>query len=664
MARNLRKVKQALENAAEPPADAWAEDTAAPGIRGNENTAPDNKGDGDGPRVPLVMPKDCPVVPVGTEGGVFYFLTALGELRDLTCDKVANKHIVGMFAPSSQYLIDTWPRKKKVQVKDPETGEMTEDWIVTGWRNDDVAMLLMDVAAKKGVWNARERVRGRGAWVDEDGTLILHCGGHILYGGAWRRPGMYGDMVYPTAPPMPRPASKAGQTALEIAPNLVEVLRARGTRIADDATPAYVLWQLLKTWNWGRPTIDPILLLGWQGAAMLGGALNYRPLAWITGDAATGKSSLQKLIGWLHQGGILQSPDASEAGVRQVLGQQSLPVGIDEAEPDAEGDSRKMLALVKLARLAATSQGNILRGGNDHRGHEFQATSCFLFSSILVPPISPADRSRLAVLELGTLPAGAREPKMIEREIAAIGAALRRRMVDRWRQWPKILEAYKDALIDYGGHGGRISDQFGTLLAAAHVMLNDEAPDDEDLMQWGELLRLDRLAEASDNADEASRCVQHLGTSLVQLAGHGTPRMVSDWLLQATEPTRGAGIADDDEIRERRRSAGNMLAKIGMRIVVGRAREGADDGRPRPVPGREYVAIAHAHQGLARLFADSRWAAGVWAQAIKRVNGAIAGDKQRIGGLNVRCTLVPVDMIVSREDEAEEVAAVKVGEVV
>ncbi len=172
MSRHLAPVRDALRNPVDAPTDDF-----------DEMPDEDRFGDyGDGTAPPRVMPDGCPVIPVGTEDGTFYFLTALGELRGLTCDKVANKHIVGMFAPDSQYLFEAWPRKKMVKQKDDDGNEV-EEWIVTGWRNDDVAMLLMDVAAARGVWSAREKVRGRGAWIGDDGGLILHCGNHVLIGG-------------------------------------------------------------------------------------------------------------------------------------------------------------------------------------------------------------------------------------------------------------------------------------------------------------------------------------------------------------------------------------------------------------------------------------------------------------------------------------------------
>lgn len=651
----VEQVRKALANPKEPAMDDFAND-AGPG-GGDDRPGYKRKS----------MPEGCPVTPIGTENGVYYFLSTLGELRSLPADKVANKHIVSMFAPDSDYLLDTWPMRKQVVVTDDQGDKMTDangnvlkEWITTGWRNDVVAMLLMDVAAANGVWNAREKVRSRGAWRSKDGGLILHSGSHVLINGHWQQPGMYGEMVYPTAPPIPRPLSGdvRKMTAEDICPKLLYAMREQGSEVDGSASPGLVLLELIKMWNWERGSVDPLLVIGWFANANMGGANDYRPPLWLTGDSKTGKSTLQKLISWIFNGGLLQSSDATEAAVRQVLGQQSLPVAIDEAE--AEEDNRKMLALVKLARLAASAAGSIFRGGQDHQGHEFRAETCFLFSSILVPPIPPQDKNRLAVLELGELPAGAREPKMDESEINKIGEWIRRRVADGWSRWPALLSAYRDALIDHGKHNGRTADQFGALLAGSHLILDDEMPDEEALMQWGHTMSLDTLAEAADSANESARCISHLGSSLVQLSGHGTPQLVSDWLLKATQVLPDSEFASGyDEIRNEKRAAEMTLAKIGIRIYVGAAR-GADYdenliAKSKPVPGREYVAIANAHQGLARLFEGSRWNRGVWSQALGRVKGAIKHQTQRIGGQATKCTLVPVEEIIER-DMVESVA--------
>lgn len=662
---DLDPVREALSNPVEPP----MEDAAAAGHDSGAGHRGDD-GQSDGRKA---MPEGCPVIPVGTENGVYHFISTLGELRSLPADKVANKHIVSMFAPDSDYLMEEWPRRKEVALKDEhgkilkdDAGNNLTEWVTTGWRNDEVAMLLMDVAATRGVWNAHEKVRGRGAWRGRDGGLIIHAGPQVLINGNWNKPGMFDDMVYPTAPAMLMPLNGNMQkmTAAKVCPKLLYSLRDKGAELADDCSPGLVMLELVRQWNWERSS-DPLFVLGWFANAFMGGANHYRPPMWLTGDSKTGKSTLQRLIGWVFgPNGLLQTSEASEAAIRQLLGQQSLPVAVDEAE--AEEDNRKMLALVKLARIAASAAGKIFRGGQDHQGHEFQVETCFLFSSILVPPIPPQDKNRLAVLEMGELPAGGREPAMEEAEINRIGQWMRRRVIEGWSRWPNVLSAYRDALIDFGKHNGRTADQFGALLAGAHLLLDDEMPDVETLMQWAQTLSLDTLAEAADSANESARCISHLGSSLVQLAGHGTPQLVSDWLLKATQIVPVNAFDDGyEEKRNEKRMAEATLAKIGIRIYVGSAKGKEYDenqiAKNKPMPGREYIAIANAHQGLARLFEVSRWNRGVWSQALGRVQGAIKHQTQRIGGQATKCTLVPVEEIIERdlvdedEREAEEV---------
>lgn len=627
MGSHLNSVREALAGAVD----------AAPGAE-----LDDNGGGGTGAvGKRKFLPEDCPVKAVGTEGGVYYFLSALGELRALKADQVANKHIVGLFAPASDYLLEQWPRKKEVKTIDQDTGEEKTEWIVTGWRTDDVSMLLMDSAASLGVWNAREKVRGRGGWQADDGSLVLHAGDRVLLGGSWRRPGLYEGLVYPTQPASPRPAKAIPDRAGALAPKLVEYLEKRGAEADEHSSAGELLLELFKCWRFARPMVDPMLLLGWNAGAIYGGALDYRPLAWLTGDKATGKSALQKAIGLLHGNGILQSPDATEAAVRQILGQQSLPVAIDEAEADE--DNRKMLALVKLARLAATSQGNILKGGQDHQGHEFRATSCFLFSSILIPPIPPQDKSRLAVLEMEEIEAGAREPPLDKRELAELGAIVRRTMAERWPMWPARLAAFRNAMIDVGGHQGRVADQFGSLLAAAHLLQFEEAPSAGYLEAWGHKLSLGQLTEVNDNTAESDRCIGYMVTKQVQLGRGGERRQVSEWLLDCIKrPDTGRGFVDDTDSAEIRRKAREAIGRLGLRIV---------EATSKGVPGVVYVAVASEHQGLAELFQGSRWGASVWAQALRRAKGAVGYDRQRINGRIMACTLVPLMEMVSEDLE-------------
>jgi hypothetical protein len=584
----------------------------------------------DGERRGKWLPDGCPVTALGTESGVFYFLTTLGELRGLSADKVANKNIIGLFAPDSDYLYDQWPRRKLQKSIDPVTGEQREEWVTTGWRTDDVSIALMDAAATRGVWNAQERVRGRGGWLADDGSLILHVGNHVLMTGGWQRPGLYDGKVYPAQPPLARPHPEP-------------------VTLADG--PGHQLLKYLRTWNWTRPGIDEMLLLGWIVQAMMGAANEWRCLAWITGDKATGKSTLQKLVDWVLDGWLLHVTNATEAGVRQILGQQSLPVTIDEAE--ASEDNRKLNALLELARQAS-SGGTIARGGQNHEGQTFKAVSAFLFSSIYTPPMLPQDRSRMALLELKELEAGKRDKVGFERaEFREIGAQLRRIICDRWHAWPHILQAYRDALIDYGAQGGRAADQFGTLLAGAHLVLEASLPDEETLQSWGERLDVTQLAETADAIDDKTACLQYLTTSLVSIERGGTQRLVAEWIMQAMEPDQPFYGGDVIDAASRRKAADEALARIGLRVV---------QNKKGLVPGIRYLAVASMHQGLSRIYESSHWAGrsgaeSVYAQALRRIPGAARNVTLRIGGVTQKCTCVPVSTAVIMPEQADQLEA-------
>jgi ABC-type multidrug transport system fused ATPase/permease subunit len=59
-----------------------------------------------------------------------------------------------------------------------------------------------------------------------------------------------------------------------------------------------VLLQALQSWNWDRGELDARLALGWLMTALVGGALEQRPVVYVVGTEGAGKSTLQKLLRW------------------------------------------------------------------------------------------------------------------------------------------------------------------------------------------------------------------------------------------------------------------------------------------------------------------------------------------------------------------------------
>jgi hypothetical protein len=546
------------------------------------------------------LPPGCPVTALGTQDGVFFYLDAVGQLRALKARDHGNKDLLALFAPRTDFLHQYWPR-------------MNAKGDTTGWRPEEAGEVLMSSCAAAGVWNALDKVRGRGAWLDAGGGLILHCGDAVMIGGQWQETGLHDGHVYPAAPRVARPLEGRA-----------------GTRKMDE------LLETLRSWNWARPGVDPYLMLGWLACAMLGGALEWRPLAWVTGDKGTGKSTLQRLIDGVMGGALLWTSDASEAGIRQTLGNQTLPVAIDEAEADE--DNRKLLALIKLARQAS-SGGKIVRGGADHNAQSFVARSCFLLSSILIPPLQGQDRSRLAVMDLKKLPAGTAEPKLSPDWLRDVGAVMRRRLLDGWPRFPETLRVYRE-LLKEGGHTARSADQFGTLLAGMDLLLSDVVPKLDDVAEWQHMLSADALAETREDVPDADRCLAHLLTSSVNLEGGSRPQTVAHWIARAASEMEEEPGLDG----ERPKGGEQGLAVVGLRVMKRRS----DASR--------WVAVAVAHQGLARLFQNTHWqarsgAAGVWGQSLARLPGVLTGQNVRVGGMQAKTLLVPLALC---RDEGEE----------
>lgn len=610
MLENLKKIRESakvIPFAPEPPPP----DAPPPG---DEGPAEEMQG---------ALPPDCPVRPLGISGEYAHYLDEAGQLRSLKAKDHSRLNVQSLFGRRVGLLYDYWPRK----TQDKETG----GWKTTGWKPELGAETLMQAAAERGVWSPTERVRGGGAWVGDDGELILHVGDALLIADAeargnvarpWREvpPGVVDGMVYPTAPPTLRPAAEP---------------EAPGAKRA-----AQELLDLIDTWNLRRPEVDRMLLLGWIGAAKLGGALDWRAAAWLTGGYGTGKTSLEELLCWTQgEGGILHTADPSAAGIRQLLKHSSHPVAIDEAE--AEEDGRRMQTLVKLARDAATGAISV-RGGSDHEAATFTLRSCFLFGSILIPPLLPQDRSRIAIIELGKLPADAKPLGITKRMCAELGARLLHRLIVSWPRVKPTIELFRRALGE-AGHSARGQDVFGTLLGIADVLLHNELPDSDSLETWKALMPAASLAETGGVADDAEACLAHLLTTSIESVNKGARETVGWWAARA------AGIVlerGEEEIEPAaRRVAQRTLNNFGLAVKCQR--------------GAPCLAVAHKHTGLARIFDKTQWASrpgaeGVWRQSLDRLADRQVGGSELKSvpvwvGSSVRATLIPLTDCLPRD---------------
>jgi hypothetical protein len=552
------------------------------------------------------VPDDCPVQPLGMDGDTLYVIDALGQLAGVAPSGFGINFAQRLFAGRAGYLEWAWPR-------------VGAKGVVTGLDLNQLRADLYQSGARKGLWKAVEKVRGLGAWQGRGGQLILHCGQYLSVNGRVQQTGEVDGHFYPRRPTTYLPFAEPVEGELNPAPELFDAFR---------------------TFNWRRPDIDPLLLTGWIAAGFLGGALPWRPSMFLVGDKAVGKSTLQNLVKEIFGPAIVSTPDTTPAGIYQRIGNDALPVAVDELE--AEADDRKVRAVVKLARLAA-SGGLMLRGGADHQGVEFQARSTFLFSAINAPWMPAQDLSRIAVLSVGKLDPAKVARAPVLKEADTIGARMLRRLADAWGAdgggFLRLWEEYRAALR-LGGHDSRGQDTYGTFLACAHMALGDEAMEAagfpiEKLDEWGE-----RMAAAAQPERESARenwraCLERLLTSRVDAwrsGERGTVGILLDGYLTTNEST----------FTETRR----LLAQVDLGLI-----ERTND----IAPGKLILAVPNEGPLLAQLFAGSPWGGsgggGTWKDALRQGPGNVVMydktvNKQRIGGFSRRCTLIVFDEFV------------------
>lgn len=557
------------------------------------------------------LPQNCPVRPLGYDGENYYYVDTMGQVFNTGDGALGVERLQKLFAGHEDFLYWAWPAKEpKKMIADP------------GFKSERVRRDLFAACRERGAWSATDMVRGRGAWRNAQGSLLLHCGDHMWIDGRMEDTGEIDDHFYAR-----RPAS----------------LSPWADPVEAENNPAVQVMEILRTWNFDRGDIDAIFLLGWIGIAMLGGALDWRPSIFIVGDAGTGKSELTGKTGLLKTilGRLMVSTtNATEAGLYQLVGHDSVPISIDELEGD-EGQEQAQ-RVIKMARDAASGSVRI-RGGQNHKGVEFQAQSTFIFSGINPPPLPPASLTRLAIIQLHPLKtASPKAPTLKSAE--TVGPRLMRILADGWKDLEFRLDDYY-AILREAGHDSRGQKTFGTFLAVAHTMLGDEGlrklglPDSNDLSKWGEWLAADALPELEGRSPTWEQCLGYILTSVIDNYSGGQRRTVA----QELERLKNGESVGVNEIREK-------LEAIDLGLL-GNVKEGLT------------LCVPNQSRQLAKALQGTPFSNGVqgsWSFAFKRGDPAIIkakidcgggrmDNRVSVAGRQCRCTFIDLKAYVKRQ---------------
>lgn len=510
------------------------------------------------------------VVPLGYDQSTFFYLSRSSrQVHVLTAEQHSHKSLMAM-ASVPHY----WERSRFLSDKGRIQWDDATDW-------------LMSECRAAGIYNP-ERVRGRGAWFDS-GRAVLHLGDRLLVDGRpfpLMLPGS--TAIYQAALPLPLPIAAPLPTAT-----------------------AHELVMLAAALRWTKP-ISGTLFAGWIVCALVCGALKWRPSIWLTGSTGAGKSwALDNLLAPLVGPVALQVlSKTSEAGIRQTLNSDALPVIFDEFEREDNAAATRVQGVLDLMRQASSeSEKKIIKGTqNQAMARAFRIRSCFAFSSINIGMTHGADESRVTVLALQ--PPNGRDAASQEAfsDLAAravhiitpeFAAGLLARAVGLLPVIRDNAETFAVAIASKMGTR-RLGDQLGALLAGAYSLhaARRITPSQAEAFickqDWGE-------SAGDETTSDEQRLLSHLTAHRIRLAqGNGA----------AIELTLGrlieAAFGNDDRIA--RDVAADELRHWGLRA------------RTEPGPGMG-LWVSTSHSAIAKALAGTPWAAN-WSRSLARLPGA------------------------------------------
>lgn len=363
----------------------------------------------------------------------------------------------------------------------------------SGWETTSATNWLIEEAGRKGIFSPK-MIRGRGAWYDA-GRVVVHAGNALIVDGA----------------PVELGAFKT-QYIYEIG----EALNFHtGNPLSN--SDAHKMLEVLKRLTWSRD-IDAYLLAGWCVVAPICGGMYWRPHIWLTGAAGTGKSwVLHNVISrMLGESALRVQNETTEAGIRQTLKYDALPVVFDEAESENNRSTERMQAVLTLMRSASSEDGGTqIKGSATGASVSYRIRSCFAFASIGIVVNQQSDRSRITVLTLQENKNDDRR-EWWEQTQKFYHEAVTDDYVKRFQArtislLPIIIENARtfSKAVDIVLGSKRIGDQLGALLAGAYSLHTDKKIELDAAIEWVKAREWDEERQLQNTKDEL-RLLAHL----------------------------------------------------------------------------------------------------------------------------------------------------------
>lgn len=399
-----------------------------------------------------------------------------------------------------------------------------------GVNRKQAAEWLFRTANARGIYDP-SKIRGRGAWRDK-GRHVFHHGDYLTVDSErveiQKMPSAF---VYPTARRMPEPSDEP----------------------LTDAEGIHLL-RVAKLVRWSMPA-SAALMCGWTMLSVVCGSLKWRPHIWMTGAAGSGKSTIQRdFCSALTLGmSIYAQGNSTEAGIRQRLKADALPVLLDEAECNNEREKQRIENILSLIRQSSSeSQAETLKGTVSGDSMNFHIRSMFCLASINTSLVQKADIDRMTKLSIRKPAVSAKDKAedkwlQLENELVKItrDETLPSRLLARALAMLPTIHANiavftRVAAVHFGSQ--RDGDQFGTLLAGAWSLCSSNEATEADAQKLIDSYDWREHTEDHDQ-DDAIKALQVILASKIRMPGSLGDITVYE-LVRETSMSHRDGIVD------------------------------------------------------------------------------------------------------------------------
>ena len=475
-----------------------------------------------------------------------------------------------------------------------------------------IAMLasnsLIAASQRRGVFRPENKIRGLGGWLDGS-NAIFNCGNSLWVNGEKKD-------LYAFASEKNNTYVKAEETPAPTVPCTTE--------------DAYELRKIMEFPTWDNK-LSGALLAGWCVIAPVCATLPWRPHVWITGPAQSGKSTIvDGVIGKLLDGICVRADGGTtEAGLRQLIGYNGLPVLFDEAESEDWKQKEQITSIMQIVRKSSRG-GYIVKGGINGKESKYPCRLAFCFSAINPLIKHLADETRISVMSLrvNRSPDALEHFRAFEAHVArVITPEFSRRLLARTMyNLPTLLKNIQTfttaAAIILGDR--RAADQIGAMLGGLFLLHSVNEISLDKAKEWIETQDW-QFHTAIDEKKDHERLLEYLCTREIRMG-------------------------------QEYKSVGELI-KLSLRKFDQKAEKHMDALRRIGIwPKEEGVYFANRSEPISEMLRAQPWSAN-WKSSLLNFDGSSRADMRTFApGLRQRAVVVPLQyfFLDDHHEEAEQ----------